>query len=64
MTLRWRTLSGAPSICCQKRALASSDARVVSAPSMARPRHPRNHSVHSEMSVCSLPCGPHASRPR
>ena len=44
-TRRWRSLMAMPAIDCQKRALARMAASVVCAPSMARPRQPRNQVV-------------------
>src|SRR5260370_1232659 len=42
-TRRWRPLIATPAIASQKRALARTALRVTCAPSMARPRQPRNH---------------------
>ena len=47
---RCRSLSGTPRSCSQKRAFASTAPSAVCAPSIARPRQPRNHSIQGVIS--------------
>ena len=51
---RWRALIWTSPRVCQKRALASSPARVNCAPLIARPRQARNHA--SQRVTSNVPC--------
>ena len=50
MTTRWRSLIGRLAISSQRRAFSSTAMRVVSEPSMARPKQDTKQPIHSETS--------------